>query len=48
MIDYSIIGKRFGRLTVLSLDHITERHNMINNYYKKYSFGILNFQCLNA
>lgn len=27
MIDYSIIGKRFGHLTVLSLDHITERHN---------------------
>lgn len=26
MIDYSIIGKRFGRLTVLSLDHISEKY----------------------
>lgn len=24
-IDYSIIGKKFGRLTVLDLDHVTER-----------------------
>ena len=23
MIDYSIIGKRFGNLTVIALDHIT-------------------------
>lgn len=22
MIDYSIVGKRFGRLTVIELDHI--------------------------
>ena len=27
MIDYSIIGKRFGNLTVISLDHITTNHN---------------------
>lgn len=25
MIDYSIVGKRFGRLTVIELDHINER-----------------------
>ena len=27
MIDYSIIGKRFGNLTVIALDHITTNHN---------------------
>lgn len=26
MIDYSIIGKRFGRLTVKELDHIGKNH----------------------
>lgn len=24
MIDYSIIGKRFGRLTVIELDHVSD------------------------
>ena len=27
MIDYSIIGKRFGRLVVIDLDHVTSNHN---------------------
>ena len=27
MIDYSIIGKRFGRLVVIDLDHVTPNHN---------------------
>lgn len=27
MIDYSIVGKRFGRLVVLGLDHVSGKHN---------------------
>ena len=27
MIDYSIIGKRFGHLVVIDLDHVASNHN---------------------
>ena len=32
MIDYSIIGKRFGRLVVLNLDHVSEKNH--NSWWK--------------
>lgn len=32
MIDYSIIGKRFGRLVVLDLDHVSEKNR--NSWWK--------------
>ena len=32
MIDYSIIGKRFGRLVVLDLDHVSEKNH--NSWWK--------------
>lgn len=27
MIDYSIVGKRFGKLVVLDLDHVSKKHH---------------------
>ena len=29
MIDYSIVGKRFGRLTVIDLYHVGETHSVV-------------------